>query len=135
MGAKAVDADPPNRFPETVVVEADPKEPVVLLIVVGTAPNALVVLVIWPNKPPVLAVEVEEPSDEVARTAVDVGAGKVVNEELTSGAEVLVGAEVILEKNGLPLLVTEKADEAEPAEKLNRLLAAVVTEGAAVVAV
>lgn len=105
-----------------------------LLPVDRTAPNALVVLVIFPNRPLVVAIEVEEPGDEIATTSVDFGVVKVVNEELTNGEEVLLEAEVILGKKGLVLLVTEKADDAEPAVKLNALLPAEVTEGAAVMA-
>lgn len=96
-----------------------------LLPVDRTAPNALVVLVIFPNRPLVVAIEVEEPGDELATTSVDFGVVKVVNEELTNGEEVLLEAEVILGK---------KADDAEPAVKLNALLPAEVTEGAAVMA-
>lgn len=105
-----------------------------LLPVDRTAPNALVVLVIFPNRPLVVAIEVEEPGDELATTSVDFGVVKVVNEELTNVEEVLLEAEVILGKKGLVLLVTEKADDAEPAVKLNALLPAEVTEGAAVMA-
>lgn len=135
VGAKAVDVDLPKTFPVPVVVEVEPREPATLLPVDETAPNALSVLVILPNRPPVVAIEVEKPGDELATTTVDFGVVKVVNEELTNDERVLLEVEVILGKNGLALLVTEKADDAEPEGKLNALPPVGVTEGADVIAV
>lgn len=54
----------------------------------------------------------------------------VFNGELPTGTEAVVEAGLILEKNGLAVLVAEKAEDGEPADKPSKLLAAVVVEGA-----
>lgn len=134
VGVKAVDVDLPKTFPGALVVEIEPRAPGTLLPVDETAPNALAVLVILPNGPPAVAIEVEKPGDELATTTVDFDVVKVVNEELTNDEKVLLEVGVLLEKNGLVLLVTEKADDAEPEGKLNALPPVAVTEVADVVA-
>ena len=129
VGSKVVDVGAANMLPAAVVAEGAPTEPTPLLTVLGTTPKALVVLETLLNRLPVLAAEVEEPSEAgLVKVVVVVGGEREVSREPPAGAEAFVEAGLILGKNGLAVLVAEKAD-AEPADKLSRLLAAVVVEG------
>jgi len=84
------------------------------------------------NRPTALAADVEESLEDGLVTVVVVaGGGREVNGEPPAGAEAFVEAGVMLGKNGLALLVAEKAD-AVPADKLSRLPATVVVEGVVV---
>lgn len=129
VGAKAVDVDVPKRLPAPVV-EGAPKEPIPLLVVLTTTPKALGVLVPLLNRLPVLVAEVDEPSVGLVMVIVVVGGEAAVNGVLPVGAEAFVVAGLILGKNGVAVFVAEKADGPEPADKLSRLLAVVVVEGA-----
>lgn len=130
VGAKAVDVGAANRLPAAVAAEGAPTEPTPLLTVLGATPKALVVLETLLNRLPVLATEVEEPLEAgLVKVVVVMGGEREVNGEPPAGAETFVEAGLILGKNGLAVLVAEKAD-AEPVDKLSRLLAAVVARGA-----
>lgn len=131
VGAKAVDADAPNRLPAPVV-EGAPKEPIPLLVVLATTPKALGVLMSLLNRPPVPGAEVDETCVGVVSVIVVVGGETVVNGVLPVGAKVFVEAGLIPGKNGVAVVVAEKAGGPEPADKLRRLLAATVVEGAVV---
>ena len=63
VGSKVVDVGAANMLPAAVVAEGAPTEPTPLLTVLGTTPKALVVLETLLNRLPVLAAEVEEPSE------------------------------------------------------------------------
>lgn len=114
VGAKAVADEVPNRPPPADVVVAVPREPNPTLATVETAPNALVVLVALPNIPP--KTEVDEPS--------------VVDEKPSVDAEGFVEAGLMFVKKGLAMVVEEKAEDCDPADKPNKLLDDEVVEGA-----
>ena len=110
------------------------RDPNPVLAALETAPKALLVLVGLLKIP--LRAEVDEVSGALV-TAVIVGAVEMVlNGELPTGIDAVVevgldtGLDWILEKNGLVVLVTVKADDGDPAEKPSKLLGAVVIEGA-----
>lgn len=125
VGAKAVDVGAPNRLP-VPVVEGAPGKPIPVAVVLATTPKALGVLVTLLNTPAMPAAEVDEPS-----VGLVVGSEAVVNGILPVSAEAFVEAVLILGKNGVAVLVAEKADGPEPADKLRRLLAAAVVGGTA----
>lgn len=132
VGAKAVDGGASKRLPAVVVAEGAPTEPAPLLTVPRATPKGLAVLETLLNRPTALAADVEESLEDGLVTVVVVaGGGREVNGEPPAGAEAFVEAGVMLGKNGLALLVAEKAD-AVPADKLSRLPATVVVEGVVV---
>lgn len=104
------------------------REPNPVLAALETAPKALLVLVGLLKIP--LRDEVDEASGALV-TAVIVGAVEtVLNGAFPTGVDAVVEAGLILEKNGLVVLVTVKADDGDPGEKPSKLLGAVVVEGA-----
>ena len=123
-----------NRLPAVVVAEGAPTEPAPLLTVPRATPKGLAVLETLLNRPPALVADVEESlEDGLVTVVVVVGGEREVNGEPPAGAEAFVETGVMLGKNGLVVLVAEKAD-AVPADKPSRLLATVVVEGVVVLA-
>ena len=77
-----------------------------------------------------LRAEADDVPEALVTVVVDGDVETVLNGELPTGVDAIVEAGLILEKNGLVVLVTVKADDGDPAEKPSNALAAVVVEGA-----
>ena len=132
VGAKAVDVGAAKSLPAVAVAVGPPTEPAPLLTVPKATPKGLAALETLLNRPPALVADVEESlGDGLATVVVAVGDRTEVNGEPPVGAEAFVGAGVMLGKNGLAVLVAEKAD-AVPVDKLNILPVTVVVGGVVV---
>lgn len=125
VGANAVDDDAPNKPPlddevAALAKDPNPKEP----STVGTAPKVLIGLAKSP-----LGTDADELPAVASVVVVDWDDDITVTGGLSIDADSFVKAFTLLGTKALAVLLTEKADEGDPADKARKLLSTEVVGG------